>query len=490
MTSTNEEYSEYIDTLIETLQRRDETPDIDLCVTGLEAGRDNRKIRDYAIGTLKHKAADFDKALKRTSIKDRLGTCPNNPREFVEKIASEMGLAVTYKGLMSRDEIPYVLNDHGKKGYFSPDTKLVGTLQNFARVNFQGNVNFDDFVLRVRTDAVEIGLPFKPAELNDAAKLWYSKACQDRLWRLMDDLSVSPSYAQRLAQDALLRLADTCFDCPHGSAFVVAVLNKFIWQVKRKMHGLPIFDHLMPIILGKQGTGKSTLIRMLLDPIEEAWVPSDFKMITDDRNISLWKNFVIFMDEMGWAKKSDMDVVKNVITAESLNRRVFHTTISQEVAQNATFIGAANAGELSDILRDVTGTRRFVSLDMKDQPDRDVINSIDWLAVWQSVDESAEDPTIPFKAILSKVQEADRTKTPVEEWLDVLTRSELGHADNGKLRPTYLHLSFRQFEKDHFPAIHGTSIHAFGRELRRHASKMTCKLRFVVESASTVYYWR
>jgi hypothetical protein len=276
---------------------------------------------------------------------------------------------------------------------------------------------------------------------------------------------------------------------------VVAVFNKFIWQVKRKIAGLPVFDHLMPVILGSQGTGKSTLIRKLLEAIDELWVMSDFKQITDDRNISLWRNFAVFLDEMGWASKSDMDTVKNIITAPTLTRRVMKTNVTQEVAQNVTFIGAANAEELSDLIRDQTGTRRFVSVTMTDRPDRDVINSIDWFDVWQSVDHLAADPMAAFQGALRGAQEENRTKTVVEEWVACIDpkKSMMGALADPDRRflATELHSAFREFETERFPANRGLSVVDFGKQMSALCRRADSPFERNMGHAKKAYYtWR
>jgi hypothetical protein len=256
---------------------------------------------------------------------------------------------------------------------------------------------------------------------------------------------------------------------------------------------MPIFDHLMLVILGSQGTGKSTLIRELLEPVCELIAPADFKQITDDRNIDLWKNFVIFLDEMGWASKSDVDTVKNIITAPVLQRRPMRTNATCTVAQNATFIGAANATELGELIRDTSGTRRFATVTMSDNPDRNVINAIDWWDVWQSVDHAAEDPMAPFKGVLKDRQDIDRLKHPIEEWITSLDRKSLGGAlthDGRLFTASELHSEFREYEEVRFPGPFKTSIQAFSRRLSALARQSNA--RFVSNGKKhnqAVYAW-
>ena len=81
----------------------------------------------------------------------------------------------------------------------------------------------------------------------------------------------------------------------------------------------------MAVILGDQGVGKSTLLELMLNPVEEICVESDFKAIADDRNSMLWKNFVMVFNEMGHAKTTQIDTVRNAITAPHLTRRIMRT---------------------------------------------------------------------------------------------------------------------------------------------------------------------
>ncbi|MBP1179233.1 hypothetical protein [Methylobacterium sp. PvR107] len=87
------------------------------------------------------------------------------------------------------------------------------------------------------------------------------------------------------------------------------------------------------------------------------------------------------------------------------------------IRQNATFIGCSNR-EIEQLIRDETGNRRFAALRFTSTPDHSTINAIDAQVLWQSVDERAEDPMKPFKAVLKAKQAAWRERSQVEQWLD------------------------------------------------------------------------
>jgi Virulence-associated protein E len=488
MPSTDLEYTTYIDQLIGTLAQNNALGrdiDITMCVCGLEPNRaENRKVRDFVTRALKLSGRDFDRALHVATIKDELGILPKTARQFVDAVVSKKCITARYNGVLRMNEPPYLMDETGHREYISPALWERETVKTMIRTNFKRTIGFGEVQQALRVRAAELHLDFNAAMINDASEIWYNDVCRNRLWHINAEIEYSKL---ALGQASLQRLAETCFICPEGSAFVVAAISKFIWQVKRKIQDLPIYDHLMPVVLGPQGNGKSTLVRKLLLPIEELWVMTDFKQMTDNRNISLWRNFVIFMDEMGWATKSDMDTVKNIITAPSLTRRVMQTNVTQEIAQNVTFIGAANATELAELIRDTTGTRRFVTLTMCDQPDRAIINAIDWREVWQSVDHNADDPMLPFQDVLRKRQETERIKTPVEDWLDHLN---LGGSKPGRrFRSSDLHTIFREFEDSRFPGLLKTSLPVFIRELKRLAKLLGAKFMCIEDKGYILWEW-
>jgi hypothetical protein len=304
--NTDDQYKTHIDNLTQTLAQdhalgRD--IDLSMCVCGLAPGRiENSKVRDFCIKTLKVKASDFDKALQREATKAEFGTVPQTASEFVEIMAADSQMAITasYNGILRLNRIPFIVNASREREYIPAGLWDSYDFKTMIETTFRRVMPFFEFQREVRIVAREFNLPFASDELNDAAERWYDEVCRNRLWKIMGSIDYTDSLQVRARGQASLRqLAETCFDCSDGVEFVVAVFNKFIWQVKRKIEGLPVTDHLMPVVLGVQGNGKSTLIRQMLAPIAELVARADFSEITDNRNIRLWRNFVIFMDEMG-----------------------------------------------------------------------------------------------------------------------------------------------------------------------------------------------
>jgi predicted P-loop ATPase len=255
------------------------------------------------------------------------------------------------------------------------------------------------------------------------------------------------------------KMERAAFDTSDTSqGFAIAVIKKFMWQVKRKGMGLPVTNHLMPVLTGRQGGGKSTLVGNMLQPIFDGVKQTTFADISDNRLIDLWETPVLFMDEMSGAKKADMNIVKQSITASVLTRRPMRSNTDVQVQQCATFIGCSNEG-LGEIIRDSSGIRRFAELDFAPCPDWEAMKEIDWLMLWHSVDEYGDDPSLHVMDALKEQQEDNRNMCSVEMWA-----REHAHEFKDWRKAGVLHEHFQDWENEKFPT-YKTNVSIFGKRI-------------------------
>jgi len=234
---------------------------------------------------------------------------------------------------------------------------------------------------------------------------------------VIERLRQQHAYRARLSNAQIRR----CVRAVPGAedALSVAVVTHVIWQVKRKLHGQKVEHHLMLVLHGKQGSGKTEAIKALLKPL---WLlvdmPGDLTILGDERQAFRQEQYyVTFFDEMAKADKVSIDALKNRITAELLHWRLLGSNLSRTARNSTTFLGATNE-DLRDIIYDPTGMRRFHQMETLDRIDWDEINAIDYDEMWASVDHGAECPLKPVMAELRKHQDSIRAKDSVEEWYD------------------------------------------------------------------------
>jgi hypothetical protein len=240
--------------------------------------------------------------------------------------------------------------------------------------------------------------------------------------RLRDNLKHSPA-ASTSALDTFVSLLTG----KKENILASAVLRQSIWIAKRNLWGLKVGHHVMPVVHGIQGCGKSEAIKRLLSPIEHFVWHTDFEKLSDIREERMLnRSIVAFLDEMAHAERADMALVKRLITADTINSRTFHTQDHMTLKQNCMFIGGTNK-PIEMILKDDTGMRRFAVIDCKPTIpfggklvfDWEAINKLDYVELWRSIDENLEAGYLgDVMDDLRKHQEDIRTQSPVEQWAD------------------------------------------------------------------------
>jgi hypothetical protein len=106
-----------------------------------------------------------------------------------------------------------------------------------------------------------------------------------------------------------------------------------------------------------------------------------------------------------------------VISATTIDWRGIGSETIHSAAQNSTFIGCTNL-PVRERIHDSTSSLRFWELKCTDLLAWEKINSIDYLALWRSVDENSPCPIIPCLAEVRERQERDiQFKDRIQCWL-------------------------------------------------------------------------
>lgn len=170
----------------------------------------------------------------------------------------------------------------------------------------------------------------------------------------------------------------------------INVMAHFLWTIKRRFIDKEVVYHIMPIIYGKQNGGKSKSLQRLFKPLANLTLELKLTEITDPRYaFSLSRNYVVILDEMAGFRKADVETLKRQITASYNDVRKLNTNTVIKIKQNASFIGTSNA-PVNELIFDVTGARRFYEIRALDKIDWDKINSLDYIALFQGIDENLE----------------------------------------------------------------------------------------------------
>lgn len=264
----------------------------------------------------------------------------------------------------------------------------------------------------LRLSALSNGMDHYKNYLPDALAIWKKEQSKSAL----DVLRTRVAYAS--SPNSLM---ETWIKSITGSSdnLNIKVMEHWLWQIKRKLMGLEVDHHIMPILYGKSGAGKSVAVRNLIGPLQEAAIATDMSIFMDQfskRQFS--RNFIMFFDELDGAEGIDVNKLKQVITAPSLEYRVMKSEAFFSSKQNCTFIGCTNT-PVRERIKDSTSARRFWEIHTQDKIDWDVINGLDYLALWRSINTTGPSPILPFLDELHLRQQDElRSKSLIEEWIE------------------------------------------------------------------------
>ena len=226
---------------------------------------------------------------------------------------------------------------------------------------------------------------FKNEDLVDSLTLFFHKVNEFRIKHAAFILKCTDPSLELVEK---MVFAWTGKRCPLDTA----VMAHAVSQMKRKLFGLPVTNHIMPILNGAQGAGKSLAILALAKPFKNLglFLSGSISQLTDERFQKVLGDYYFFLaDEMALAERADVNVLKNIITADRLNPRKLGTNSAYDIRQNCTFIGTTNR-PVNEMIHDKTGARRFYQIDCLEKMDWSAINSIDYWKLIAGVDESIE----------------------------------------------------------------------------------------------------
>lgn len=199
----------------------------------------------------------------------------------------------------------------------------------------------------------------------------------------------------------------------------VCVIAHWLWMVKRKAYGMTVKHHIMPVLYGSQGTGKSVALENLINPIEEYRLSIRMDQLADERVFEgLAHHFIVVFDELQGVERTDMNALKKQITTTYNSYRKLHTHALVNVPMRCSFIGASNKA-INESFTDSTGMRRFWEVACSEQIDWDVITSLDYTALWQGINEKLESGylTGPMLQEVSTAQLELVNKEDVDEFI-------------------------------------------------------------------------
>lgn len=421
--------------------------------------------------------SELKNLMKNKKIAGNIGFVPENCSAYISGFIKKFDIKFNLTGKIVSHNIPYdynevlkndidkLENDLYEKKYYNEDEaeQIRGRLNILKNMNKSSvEINFEDLNRRLRIFAEEIELHYSNKCIDDCLTEYVKENSIRIKSETYREIAHNQNVDYNMERDwdrlvhALFDDSEMSYECSKAS------LKKFMWQVKRKMVGLSVTNHNMIVIVGNQGSGKTTFVNRMLEPVEDVSIGTNMEELSDSRNVDLFDHYVMFLDEMSRADKADIETIKNVITTKYVSRRVLGTSKVVSKAQNGTFIGCTNKN-LDQIINDETGIRRFIPLRFSNNPDWDTLNDMNFWSLWKSLDEYGEDPLEEHMDEIRNIQSNYRTKTSCEDWANHLnTKDNTSEFVNGRT----WYAKYKEYEEEYYPH-RNTSFSTWDREMKR-----------------------
>lgn len=388
-------------------------------------------------------------------LTDNLGDVPDNQYDFVKLILKRDKAKMTFQEMFTIDT-PYVYNGT------VVSKELLESLTESERINVTASdcKHFDrgEMLEYLIEQSNNLKLKYRDREIEHALTSWIRTERGMLIGAICSNICYNKHVDAEAEWD---RFIASITDVKQDQ--VKVVLKHFIWQVKRKLFNKSVKYHMMPILYGaKQGSGKSTTTKNFMQPLKDFVAWTDFSSISDNRDHKIWSNSVLVFDEMGNSTTSNLEIIKQRLTSDTFTSRKMNTNGNITIVNKTTSFGTTNK-DLTRMIFDESGMRRFYQIDFKSDAVWTVLADIDYEMLWRSIDENSETPLLKdmtmFNSIL-EVQAEKRFITLIEEFL--LQRNY--PAKGEKLAADLFFIEFQNFEKIQTPRPEMTAT-KFGRDV-------------------------
>lgn len=215
------------------------------------------------------------------------------------------------------------------------------------------------------------------------------------------------------------------------------VLRHVIWTVKRRIFQKDDYCPIFLNIYGSAGAGKSEFVRAftsIFPPGEKISVSCADELVNDERSqYKFIESSFIVLDELSGLSKADIGKLKTIIDQKQVSYRVLGGNTTQTGRNRAQLLGTSNT-RLSNIILADSDIRKWAEIDFY-KFEEDVsgnmvskLHSIDWLALWQSVDENGPSPMHNPETYSAYCKWTERKCTHVTPTLDYIYNHICTHA--------------------------------------------------------------
>ena len=189
------------------------------------------------------------------------------------------------------------------------------------------------------------------------------------------------------------------------------------WQQKDKLHA----NESVPTLIGGQGCGKSTFIARLLPPELREYYLDHLNLSNKfDKEMALTNNLLVNLDELDAIRPSQQASLKQTLSKIKVNGRTIYGSSQQDRPRYASFVATTNNPHP---LSDVTGSRRFICIEIPDGQYIDNAGEIDYEQLYAQLVYEVNELKAPYwftNEQVARIQELNQNYTDEKDITEII----------------------------------------------------------------------
>ena len=189
------------------------------------------------------------------------------------------------------------------------------------------------------------------------------------------------------------------------------------WLQKDKLHA----NESVPTLIGSQGCGKSTFIARLLPPELQEYYLDHLNLSNKfDKEMALTNNLLVNLDELDAIRPSQQAALKQTLSKIKVNGRTIYGSSQQDRPRYASFVATTNNPHP---LSDVTGSRRFICIEIPDGQYIDNAGEIDYEQLYAQLVYEVNELKAPYwftNEQVARIQELNQNYTDEKDITEIL----------------------------------------------------------------------
>ena len=189
------------------------------------------------------------------------------------------------------------------------------------------------------------------------------------------------------------------------------------WLQKDKLHA----NESVPTLIGSQGCGKSTFIARLLPPELQEYYLDHLNLSNKfDKEMALTNNLLVNLDELDAIRPSQQAALKQTLSKIKVNGRTIYGSSQQDRPRYASFVATTNNPHP---LSDVTGSRRFICIEIPDGQYIDNAGEIDYEQLYAQLMYEVNELKAPYwftNEQVARIQELNQNYTDEKDITEII----------------------------------------------------------------------